>query len=226
MIFTLPNILTADELADINRRIDKAPLSDGARTAGKANAKRKNNREVTVSSPERKELDGIVRAALDRNNDIRLITQPKFIGNILFSLYGEGAFYSDHSDNTLMNGPERFRADLSATIFLNDPTDYDGGELVINTDIRPESVKLPKGSIVLYPTTVLHRVNPVRRGERRVAILWMQSLIRSPEQRQALLDIGIAISFFIQNTPQGKEHPEAIRLEKVYGNLVRQWAEV
>ena len=169
----------------------------------------------------------IIKEALRGNNDFRLVTQPHRLGPFLFSRYGEGMEYGDHSDNALMDDGS-FRSDIAMTVFINEPTDYDGGELVLNTDIQPESYKLPAGHAVVYPTMVLHRVNPVTRGQRLVGINWVQSHVRDPQRRQILVDLALSLSHIIDSQPpgQGFAHPEYIRLDKIYNNLLRMWAEV
>ena len=118
------------------------------------------------------------------------------------------------------------RSDMSMTIFLNDPKEYDGGELVMNTDIRPERYKLPPGHAVIYPTYFLHRVAPVTRGTRLAVVGWIQSMVRDPFQRQILIDLALSLNYFLQNTKEKFAHPEYIRLDKVYNNLKRQWVEM
>lgn len=228
MIFTLPNVLPTELIEKIKNAFDEGSFVDGARTAGPTNVKRKRNMEIEASSGLRKELSEEVRAGLKKHNDFKLITQPKRIGDILLSRYRDGMFYGDHVDNTIMSprSDAPWRSDLSFTMFLSDPDSYDGGELMLNTDIRPESIKLPAGHMVIYSTLVLHRVNPVTRGERRAMVGWVQSMVRDPNQRQILLDIALTLGFIQNNTREGTEHLEAIRLQKVYANLLRSWADV
>lgn len=225
MLFCLPKLLSDEELAEIRGLLAAAPLVDGRQTAGIAIQQRKRNREVDAGAAERERIDAIVRAAVTRNRDFQLIALPSRIGSFLFSSYGPGEFYGDHSDNVMMSGPPRFRADLSMTVFLSEPDSYQGGELVLDTDMRPQSVKLPAGAAALYPTTVLHRVNPVTAGERRVALCWIQSSVRLAAQRQVLIDLAQSLDFFMKSTREGLEHPQAIRLQKVYSNLMQMWGD-
>lgn len=228
MTIHIPEMLSAEELGEIRKLTDNAELADGAQSAGKYGLPKKNNQEVRLDSADQAKLRSIVMSALQRNNEFRLIAMPRRIVNILFSLYGEGMYYGDHSDNAIMDQQnDPFRSDLAMTIFLNDPEDYEGGDLVLNTDLRPEQrFKLPAGDGIIYPTFALHRVDKVTKGERRVAITWIQSLVRSPQHRQILFDIARSLDFFIKSTKEGIQHPEAIRLDKVYHNLIRLWAEV
>ena len=139
--------------------------------------------------------------------------------------YGEGMEYGDHTDNPLMD--QGRRSDMSITIFLNDPSEYEGGELMLNTDISPQAIKLPAGDAVVYPTFMLHRVDKVRKGQRLVAVTWIESLIRDANQRQILLDLAQTLTFFMKSLPEGQgyQHMEYVRLNKVYQNLLRMWAE-
>ncbi|MGZ0187862.1 MAG: Fe2+-dependent dioxygenase [Alphaproteobacteria bacterium] len=228
MIFTLPPFLPPSLLAKLAAAFNEGTFVDGIQTAGSTNNKRKKNEEIQSSSALRKELSVEFRKALFANNDFGLIAQPKHIGDMLLSRYRDGMFYGDHVDNTIMGlaSGNPWRSDLSFTLFLSDPESYDGGELALNTDIRPESIKLPAGHMVIYSTLALHRVNPVTRGERRAAVGWAQSFVRDPNQRQILLDIAQTLGFLQDQLTQGTEHSEAIRLQKVYANLSRMWSEV
>jgi len=228
MSFVLPNVLPPPLLQKVIAAFDGDAFVDGGQTAGPTNQKRKRNEEIKSSSALRREIADEARKALLAHNEFNLVTQPKHVGDILLSRYRDGMFYGDHVDNTLMgrNSGMLWRSDMSFTLFLSDPASYDGGELVLNTDIRPESYKLPVGHMVIYSTLVLHRVNPVTRGERRAMVGWTQSLIRDPNKRQVLLDMAQTLGFLQTNTKEGTEHPEAIRLQKAYSNLMRMWAEL
>jgi len=228
MIYVLPNIFPPPLIEKLKAAFDTGSFVDGRQTVGNSNSKRKNNEEIQAASGLRKELADEVRNALAASNDFRLLAQPKQIGDILLSRYREGMFYGDHADNSVMGMArgQPWRSDLSFTLFLSEPDTYEGGELVLNTDMRPESFKLPAGYMVLYSTLVLHRVNPVTKGERRAMVCWTQSMVRDPNQRQVLWDIAQVIGFLQNNTREGTEHMEAIRLEKAYSNLSRMWAEL
>ena len=228
MIFVMPGVLPTSLLNKLKAAFDAGSFVDGAQTVGSTNTKRKRNEEIQTSSALRKELSDEVRQALLAHNDFNLIAQPKRVGDILLSRYRQGMFYGDHIDNTVMGRASGniWRSDLSFTLFLAAPDSYEGGELELNTDMRPEKFKLPFGHMVIYSTLVLHRVNPVISGERRAMVGWAQSMVRDPNQRQVLLDIAQSIGFMQNNTREGTEHPEAIRLQKAYANLLRMWAEI
>lgn len=227
MIFVLPNLLDANALDRLGALLRDAKFVDGMQTGGRAVAAIKRNAEVKYESEAHTTCAAIVKEALHASNDFQIVAQPYRIAQILFSRYTAGMEYGDHSDNALMRDGS-LRSDVAMTVFLNDPADYDGGELVMNTDIRPELYKLPAGHAVVYPAMVLHRVNPVTRGERLVGVTWVQSHVRDPQQRQILVDLAVAISHIIDTNPQGRGylHPDYIRLDKVYNNLLRMWAEV
>ncbi len=227
MIYVLPNLIDAGALDRLRTSLRGADFVDGRQTSGRAVSTVKKNTEVRLDSEAQTACCAVVLEALRASNDFRAIVQPRRFGEILFSRYTEGMAYGDHSDNALMRDGD-LRTDVAMTLFLSDPADYEGGELVMNSDLRPERYKLPAGHAVVYPAMVLHRVNPVTRGERLVAITWVQSSVRDPQQRQILLDLALALSHIIDNTPQGQgyTHPQYLRLDKVYNNLLRMWAEI
>lgn len=224
MIYVLPNILPDALIGKIRKLAEDAEFVDGMRTAGIGVAHSKRNEEMSTDSDVVREINQEVKAGLARNNDFQIITIPRQLSNFLVSRYTPGMTYGDHTDNAILGG--RMRSDMSMTIFLNDPKDYDGGELVMNTDIRPERYKLPPGHAVIYPTYFLHRVAPVTRGTRLAVVGWIQSMVRDPFRRQILIDLALSLNFFLQHTQEKFAHPEYVRLDKVYNNLKRQWVEM
>ncbi|MCA8908735.1 MAG: Fe2+-dependent dioxygenase [Rhodospirillaceae bacterium] len=224
MIYVLPNILPDTLVEKIRQLAADAEFVDGMRTAGIGVAHSKRNEEISTDSDVVQEINQEVKAGLARNNDFQIVTIPRQLSNFLVSRYTPGMTYGDHTDNAILGG--RMRSDMSMTIFLNDPKEYDGGELVMNTDIRPERYKLPPGHAVIYPTYFLHRVAPVTRGTRLAVVGWIQSMVRDPFQRQILIDLALSLNYFLQNTKEKFAHPEYIRLDKVYNNLKRQWVEM
>ena len=224
-VFQLPNILDAGLLAEVRQVIADAPFVDGMQTAGEDVAHVKRNEQVAFGSEAHRVLGEQIRDALTKSTDFQNITQARNISHITFSRYGSGMHYGDHSDHAFMRGG-RMRSDISFTIFLNDPGDYEGGELVMNTDIRPEGFKLPAGHILIYPTLVLHRVDPIISGERLVAVGWVESWVRDPNRRQILLDLTQTLGALKRSGGANSQHLslEFIRLDKVYQNLLRMWA--
>ena len=230
MIFHLPRVLSPDRLAEIRGALDAATFVDGMQTAGPYVRGVKHNREVRADSSASLRLDAIIQAALKASSDFQVVAMPLKVAPFILSSYTPGLFYGDHTDNAIIGrlGGKPLRSDLSMTVFLNDPEDYDGGDLIIDSDLRPSNWKLPAGDAVVYPSFSLHRVDPVRRGERRVAVSWIQSQIRLPQHRQTLIDIAQVLSWMLKTLPGGHahEHPEFRRLDKVRANLSRLWTEL
>lgn len=230
MIFHLPAVLSADEVARIRTDLAATNFVDGMQTGGAYVRNIKNNRETAIDSNSARHLDGVVQEALARNNDFQVVALPRKIAPFIFSSYTPGLFYGDHADNAVMGKRhgDPLRADLSMTIFLSDPAEYDGGELMLDTDVAPMAYKLPAGHAVIYPSYTLHRVERVTAGERLAAVSWVQSEVRAPQQRQILIDIARTLSWILNSLPEDRahEHPEFRRLEKVRSNLARMWVEL
>ena len=230
MIFHLPRVLSFEEVSQIRSELTKSSFVDGMQTGGAYVQNIKRNRETAVDSEVARRLDVVIQAALARNNDFNIVALPLRVAPFLFSSYTPGLFYGDHADNAVMGKRlgAPLRADISMTIFLSDPGDYDGGELTIDTDTTPMAYKLPAGDAVVYPCYSLHRVEQVTRGERLAAVSWVQSEVRLPQQRQVLIDIARALTWMLRSMPDGRahEHPEFRRLEKVRANLARMWTEL
>ena len=225
MIFVLPNLLSPELVARIRAQAESEAFVDGQQTAGGSVRHAKSNQELKVGSEKAADINKVIQETLQRNNDFQLIAAPRRLSSFLVSRYTQGMRYGDHSDNAMLSSGGGMRSDMSMTIFLKNPDEYEGGELTLNTDLRPERYKLPAGHCVIYPTYFLHRVEEVTRGERLVAVGWIQSQIRDPFNRQILIDLALSLSFFVNHTREKHQHPEYIRLEKVYNNLRRQWWE-
>ncbi len=171
------------------------------------------------------ELGGVVLSALQRNALFMSAALPLRVFPPLFNRYEGGQNFGNHVDNAIRQVPRtpvRMRTDLSATLFLSDPSDYDGGELLVEDTYGVHSVKLPAGDMVLYPSTSLHRVTPVTRGARVASFFWIQSLVRDDGARTLLFDLDSAIQQLGSDTP---DHPACVQLTGVYHNLLRRWAE-
>ena len=193
MIFVLPNILNPPTLAKVRRLAEEARYVDGTRTAGSSVRHAKHNREVDTESEAARAINHEITQALGRNNDFQVIAAPRRLSPFLVSRYTTGMHYGDHSDKAVLSGDGGLRSDMSMTLFLNEPEDYDGGSLTLNVDLKPESYKLAAGHCVIYPTYFLHRVEEVTRGTRLVSVGWIQSLIRDPFKRQVLIDLAISL---------------------------------
>lgn len=218
----IPDVLTADEVTAFREALRSANWIDGRATAGYISAAAKHNRQLDERDPLAVTLGHRVLEALERHALFAAAALPRKIVPPLFNCYAGGETYGDHIDGAIRPLPgsfARLRTDLSATLFLSAPEEYDGGELVIQT--RPactERIKLPAGHLLLYPATFVHRVEPVRRGERLASFFWIESMIRSNEERTLLWDLQLAIGAL----PEA-HHP---RLLGIYHGLLRRWAVV
>lgn len=228
MLLHIPDVLTAEQVANARAKLDAADWADGRITAGHQSAKAKDNAQLPEGSPVARELGAMVLDALSRNSTFFSAALPKRIYPPLFNRYSGGQSFGYHVDNAVrydrsQGGAEPVRTDLSATLFLSSPDEYDGGELIIEDTFGTQSVKLPAGHLVLYPGTSLHRVTPVTRGARIASFFWMQSMLRDDAHRRLMFQMDVAIRRLTQDVP---EHPALVQLTGVYHNLLREWAEV
>lgn len=223
MIFSIDNILSAEEIAEIKQVLAHAEFVDGKLTAGWHAKLVKNNQQLQAGKPQ-KELKAKIIAALNKNVLFQSTVRPKSIHSILFSRYNSGMAYDTHVDNALMkNNAGWCRSDVSFTLFLNPPQDYEGGELTIEGVQAEQHYKLDAGSAIVYPSTTLHRVNPVTQGTRLVVVGWVQSVIRDASDREILFDLETARrSIFAQS---GKT-TEFDLISKSIANLIRKWADI
>jgi len=205
-------LLSPELLAQINARLANAKWVDGLLTAGPVAARVKRNLQLEPG-PEAQELAELIKKTLMANDKFPPLALPRRLTPPLFSRYENGMEYGAHTDDAIRSR-DGVRTDLAATLFLSDPESYDGGELVVNGS----AVKPAAGDLVLYPATTVHRVAPVTRGVRLAAVLWIQSLVRSQEQRDLLLALHAAIARL-------GDHPVTVSVEAVQQNLLRMWAE-
>lgn len=225
MLLAIPDVLSPEERARIGALIEGADWADGRLTAGTQSAQVKVNQQLPEESEAARAARAIVLAALDRSALFFSAALPRRIFPPLFNRYGEGMHFGNHVDNAIRThaaSGERLRTDLSATLFLADPGDYDGGELVIDDTYGSHRVKLPAGHLVLYPSTSLHRVEPVTRGARVACFFWLESLVREDAQRSLLFDLDSAILALRAAHGDG---PPAVALAGIYHNLLRRWAD-
>lgn len=222
MIFSINQILSPQELTEIKQVLVQAEFVDGKLTAGWHAKLVKNNQQLKAGTSE-KELKTKIRAALNQNALFQSAIRPKSIHSLLFSRYSEGMSYDTHVDNALMSSNGLCRSDVSFTLFLNSPQEYTGGELTIEGVQEEQSYKLDAGSVILYPSTTLHRVNPVTQGTRLVVVGWVQSVIRDGSDRELLFDLETARRAIFAKS--GKT-PEFDLISKSIANLLRKWAEV
>ena len=227
MLVTVDQVLNDEQVASLRAQLLGAEHAwvDGRVTAGYQGAPLKLNRQIDEGSEVAARCQAIILAALERNPTFISAALPNQVYPPMFNRYGEGMTFGAHIDGGVRLDPRtgrKLRTDLSATLFLTDPADYDGGELEISDTYGTHSVKLEAGDMVLYPSTSLHEVTPVTRGERLACVFWVQSLVRDDGQRALLYDMDLAI----QRLNQTEADPDARRtLVGCYHNLLRQWAE-
>jgi len=230
MLIQIPDVLTAMQVAEARKILDAAQWLDGKVTAGHQSAKAKDNLQLPEGSPAAQQLGAMVLESLGKNPLFLSAALPLHVFPPLFNRYGGGQSFGTHVDNAIRQVPgtgQRIRTDLSATLFFAAPDDYDGGELCIEDTYGVQRVKLPAGHMVLYPSTSLHHVTPVTRGARVCSFFWLQSMIRSDEQRTLLFDLDLAIQR-VSGAFAGHKAAEesAVQLTGVYHNLLRLWAEM
>jgi PKHD-type hydroxylase len=223
MLIRIPKLLSPDDLARCRARLANAAWVDGRVTAGPQSAKVKENLQLPEDSAEARELGGIVLASLERSPIFISATLPRAVFPPLFNRYEPGMGFGAHVDNAIRqvgNTPHRIRTDISATLFISEPDEYDGGELIVEDTYGAHSVKLAAGDMVLYPSSSLHRVAPVTRGARVASFFWIQSLVQEDSERTLLFELDRAIA---EIGPVAPDHPALVRLTACYHNLVRKW---
>ena len=226
MLLHVPNVLSADQVASCRAVMERTSWDDGRVTAGHQSARVKNNQQLDEASVEARELGSMVIGALQRNALFISATLPLRVFPPLFNRYAPGMAFGMHVDNAIRHLPDgsgRIRTDVSATLFISDPNDYDGGELVVEDTYGTHAVKLPAGDMVIYPATSLHRVVPVTRGVRLASFFWIQSMIREDAHRTLLFDLDRAIGQVARALP---DHGASVSLTASYHNLLRMWSEV
>jgi PKHD-type hydroxylase len=225
MLLRVPNVLMPDDLAKCRERLAQAAWGDGRVTAGHQSVKVKENLQLQQDCTEARELGALVIAALERNPLFVSAALPKQIFPPLFNRYDPGMNFGAHVDNAIRQipgTPRRLRTDISATLFISAPEDYDGGELIVEDTYGTHNVKLQAGDMILYPATSLHRVAPVTRGSRVAAFFWIQSMVKDDGERTLLFNLDRAIVQLGQSAP---EQPALVQLTAIYHNLIRKWGE-
>lgn len=226
MLLQIPDVLTGEQVAEARRVLDEARWVDGRVTAGHQSARAKDNLQLPEDDPAARRLGDVVLAALERNPLFMSAALPLKVFPPLFNRYEGGQSFGNHVDNAIRQvtgTPHRVRTDLSATLFLSRPDEYDGGELLVEDTYGVHSVKLPAGHLILYPASSLHRVQPVTRGSRLASFFWIQSMVRDDGERTILFDLDTAIQRAAADAP---EHASVVQLTAVYHNLLRRWADV
>jgi len=221
-MFCIANVLTPEQLQEVRTLLADQPFQSGSRTAGWAATLVKNNEQLDPTARHYEKLQQLVASALTANEVFALAAMPRAMRPMLFSRYTGGMGYGDHVDNALMGEESRIRSDLSFTLFLSDPGEYEGGELTIEDTRGTQAYKLEAGALVLYASDTLHRVETVTSGVRQVAVGWVQSLIRDPRQRQILFDLEVVRRQLFQ---QAGKTSQFDTLSKSISNLWRLWVE-
>ncbi|HVW69183.1 MAG TPA: Fe2+-dependent dioxygenase [Steroidobacteraceae bacterium] len=224
MLVRIPAVLGQDELTAVRQRLAGGAWDDGRLTAGHQSAQVKANLQLPLNDPAAREASDAVLRALEHSPLFVSATLPRHVFPPLFNRYETGMSFGNHVDNAVRQvpgTPHRLRTDVSATLFLSAPEDYDGGELVIEDTFGAHSVKLAAGDLVVYPSSSLHRVQPVTRGVRMAAFFWVQSMVRDDAERTLLFELDSTIRTL---TETGADRAGIVRLTACYHNLIRKWA--
>jgi PKHD-type hydroxylase len=226
MLVTIPDVLKPDELAHIRRVLESTEWVDGRVTAGDQAVKVKKNLQVPIDAPIAQELGQIILRALGVNPTFMTATLPLRVLPPMFNRYDEGMTFGAHVDGSIRAIPgtgQRMRTDVSSTLFLTPPEDYDGGELVVHDTYGTHTVKLPAGHMVIYPATSMHSVTPVTRGSRWASFFWTQSMVKDDWKRHMLYDLDMSIMSIRSRLPDDDQ--AVVGLTAHYHNLLRSWAE-
>jgi PKHD-type hydroxylase len=223
MLLRIPAVLDGKQLQTVRELLAQAPFVDGKLSAGLAARRVKHNEELAQDASQLKQLNEIVMGSLVSNSVYRSGALPHRVAAPYFARYTSAMEYGDHVDDPVMGPGPRYRSDIAITIFLSDPQSYDGGELIIRTSFGDSEIKLAAGDAIMYPASSLHRVAQVTRGERLVAVTWVQSLVRDAGKRELLYELNVAREKLLQTLPEAEE---TARVNTAYVNLVRMWAEL
>ncbi|GGC08155.1 PKHD-type hydroxylase PiuC [Novosphingobium endophyticum] len=227
MLIHVPGVLTPEQVAHCREVLNSTEWVDGRVTAGVQSAIAKNNLQVPEDAPQAQALGQIILQALGANPTFNAAALPLRVFPPLFNRYDEGMGFTAHVDNTIRyiaGARQRMRTDVSSTLFLSEPGDYDGGELVIEDSYGEQRVKLAAGDMALYPADSLHRVEPVTRGSRWAAFFWTQSMVRDDSERALLYNFDRSIT--LARAELGDGHPAVLGITSTYHNLLRKWAEL
>ena len=224
MILCIDKVLTDDQLQHIRQTLDASDFRDGRETAGWHARTVKRNQQASSQEPAIAALRDEVMQTLSAHTLFQIAARPRRMKPVMFSRYQQGMTYGNHVDDAVMPTPQGpMRTDLSFTIFLGDPDSYEGGELVTETTQGEQRFKLPAGSMILYPSSTLHRVDPVTQGQRLAAVGWLQSQVRQPEQREVLFDLDTTRRQIFERDGKTAEFDS---ISKSLANLLRMWAEI
>lgn len=222
MIVQIKHVLSENDVSQVKKLLGCAEFQDGKLSAGLAAQQVKNNQEL-ANEKISTDLNNIVMNNLVRHPEYQHAALPHRIAVPFYGRYKQGMYYGEHIDDPVMGEEQRYRSDIAITIFLNSPSEYEGGELVIQTPYGTQNIKYPAGDAVMYPATTRHQVTPITSGERLVAVTWVQSLIRSNEHRDLLYQLCKTREKMLRNDP---DSDDTKRIDNVYVNLVRMWSSV
>lgn len=223
MLLQIPNVIPQDKLTVIRAILANAKFVDGKLSAGMAAERVKHNEEMAADAKELQQLNTLVMGSLVQHPLYQSAALPTKIASPFYARYRPGMTYGDHVDDPVMGPPQgRYRSDVSTTVFLNEPAEYEGGELVIRTPFGDQQMKLPAGHAVVYPSSSLHHVAEVSQGVRLVAVTWAQSMVRDAARRELLYGLNLARESLLKQRP---EEEETKRVDVAYVNLIRMWAE-
>ena len=224
MLLVIPAVLAPGKLEQVRFLLQQGEFRNGRLSAGASAGRVKHNEELPPDAPQMEQLNRLVMGALVQHPLYQAATMPYRVATPYYARYTRGMSYGDHVDDPVMGPPGgQYRSDISTTVFLNAPGEYQGGELVIRTAYGEECLKLPAGDAVIYPSSSLHHINEVTDGERLVAVTWTQSMLRDPQQREILYQLYQAREALMQSQP-GSE--VATQVDHAYVNLVRLWAQL
>lgn len=226
MLITIENVLNKTQVAQYRQLLSEAEWLDGAASAGGIAGQVKKNRQLDERTEVSQQLGNHIIQTLSSHPQFISAALPKQFYPPKFNAYSEGETYGYHIDGSIMQLPhsgQAMRTDVSATLFLSEPDEYEGGELCLRTQYGEQSVKLEAGSVVVYPSTSLHQVSPVTRGERIASFFWMQSMVRDAQQRELLYELDQSVQSLTLTLGAG--HEEVSRLSGLYHNLMRQWSD-
>lgn len=224
MLIEIDSVFDSDKLENIQNMLSKTGFADGKQTAGAMAQRVKNNEEMQATRQQSEYLDHLIMGTLANNIIFRDAVLPHQVAQPVFARYTPGMYYGDHIDDPVMGGAgAHFRTDVAVTVFLNEPDQYEGGELVINTNFGEQKIKLKAGAIVIYPASSIHRVNEVTRGERLVAVTWIQSMVRDPGKRELLYELAQARNDLMKQNP---DSPTTRQVDHTYVNLIRMWSDI
>ena len=224
MLLVIPGILDSQKLSQVRSLLDRGQFVDGRLSAGKTAKRVKNNEELQSGARQMEQLNSLVMGSLVQHPLYQAAAMPYRVATPYYARYTRGMSYGDHVDDPVMGPPGgQYRSDVSTTVFLNGPDDYEGGELVIGTTYGDQSIKPEAGHAVIYPSSSLHHINEITSGERLVAVTWTQSMLRDPQQRDLVFKLYQARESLLESQPESEA---ATQVDHAYVNLMRMWSEL